>query len=124
MFEGLKLRLFIAEVQAELKAQCDDQQLVNQVCQLPTNVEQLNLLRKQAYFRKDKIAPFLATCYILYESLLSEELPFEVKQICAALLAQRLQKASSNPPFRLRHIMIFGDLEQKLSSWAAENNLA
>lgn len=121
MFEGFKLRLFLAKVQAELKAQYADQQFVNLICQLPSNIDQLNVLREHAYYRNDRIAPFLAVCHILHESLLVDELPPEVKNICAALLAQRLQKASADPQFRLRHIMIFGELEQKLSEWASEN---
>ncbi len=124
MFEGLKLRLYLAKIQAELKAQYDDQQFVNLICQLSSNVEQLNVLREHAYYRKDRIAPFLAVCHILHESLLVDDLPLEVKKICAALLAQRLQKASTDPQFRLRHIMIFGELEQKLSAWTSENELA
>lgn len=124
MFDGLKLRFFVAKVQAELKAQYDDQQFVDSVCQLPTNFEQLDVIRQHAYYRKDSIAPFLAACHILYESLISAGLSLDTKKICAALLAQRLQKAAGDPQFRLRHIMIFGDLEQKLSDWASENNLS
>ncbi len=123
MFEAIKLRIFVARVQAELKAQYDDQQFVNYICQLPTNIEQLNVLREHAYYRKDRIAPFLAVCHILHESLLVTDLPVETKKICAALLAQRLQKAAGDRLFHLRHIMIFGELEQKLSAWGAENGL-
>jgi hypothetical protein len=124
MFESIKLRLFVAKVQAELKAQYDDQSFVNRVCQLPENLEHLNVLREQAYFRKDRIAPFLAVCHILDASLNATALPLETRKICAALLGQRLQKASSDPHFRLRHIMIFGHLEENLSEWVMENDTA
>ncbi len=52
----------------------------------------------------------------------SDLLTQEDRAICAGLLAQRLEKVSSNPHFRSRHIMIFGDLENKLSEWTAENS--
>lgn len=36
IIDGIKLRFFVAKVQAELKAQYDDQQFVNRICLLPT----------------------------------------------------------------------------------------
>ncbi len=122
MFEALKLRLFISKVQAELMAQHRDQSFTNTVCQLPSNIEQLNSLREHAYYRKDKIAPFMAVCHLLGESLESEKLEIDTKKICAALLAQRLQKARSDRHFHMRHFQIFGDLEQKLEQWAELQN--
>ncbi|MGK8438371.1 hypothetical protein ACRS3X_13690 [Ectopseudomonas hydrolytica] len=80
MFEALKLRFFISKVQAELMAQHQDQIFTNTVCQLPSNIEQLNLLREHAYYRKDKIAPFMAVCHVLGESLESEKLELETKK--------------------------------------------
>lgn len=124
MFERFKLRVFVAKVQAELKAQHNNQQFVNTVCGQPSNIEKLNTLREHAYYRGDRIAPFLATCEVLRSSLRLAELPKDVRQICASLLAQRLQKAATNPSFRLRHISLFGDLEEDLSQWARENGLA
>lgn len=121
MFELIKARMYIAKVQAELKAQYADQAFVNRVCQLPENLKQLRVLREQAYYKKDRIAPFMNVCHILGESISSKSLPESDREICASLLAQRLQKASTDPQFRLRHIMIFSDLEEKLSDWAAEN---
>ena len=117
MFEAFKLRLFISKVQAELMAQHKDQRFTNTVCQLPSNIELLNSLREHAYYRKAKIAPFMAVCYVLGESLESEELEIDTKKICAALLAQRLLKARNDRHFHMRHFQIFGDLEQKLLQW-------
>lgn len=121
MFELLKAKIYLSKIQAELKSQYGDQAFVNKVCQLPENIEQLRVLREQAYYRKDRIAPFLNVCHILGESMSSESLSEGDREICASLLAQRLQKAYSDPQFRLRHITIFGDLEDKIREWAAEN---
>jgi hypothetical protein len=120
MFELIKARVYIARVQAELKAQYDDQAFVNRVCQLPENLKQLRVLREQAYYKKERIAPFMNVCHILGESINSDSLSEGDREICASLLAQRLQKAATDPQFRLRHIMIFSDLEEKLKDWAAE----
>lgn len=122
MFEGIKLRWFIAKVKAELKAQYDNEEFVTQICNQPSNIEQLTILHKHAYYRKHSIAPFIASCHILHESLLITHIPLETKNICATLLAQRLQKALSDRHFHLQHIMIFGELEQKLADWHEENN--
>jgi len=72
MFEALKLRFFISKVQTELMVQHRDQNFTNTVCQLPSNVEQLNVLREHAYYRKDKTAPFMAVCHVLSESMESD----------------------------------------------------
>lgn len=121
MFEAIKLRMYFAKIQAELKAQYNDQAFVNRVCQLPHIVDQLDEIRTKAYYKGQKIAPFLNVCFVLGEAMESDLLSQEDRAICAGLLAQRLEKASSDPHFRLRHIMIFGDLENKVSEWAAEN---
>jgi|SRR5690606_14738854 hypothetical protein len=120
MFEAIKLRMYIAKIQAELKAQYNDQAFVNRVCQLPPIMEQLGEIRTKAYYKGQKIAPFLNVCFVLGEAMESDLLTQEDRAICARLLAQRLEKASSNPHFRSRHIMIFGDLENKVSEWSEE----
>ncbi|MCP5161212.1 MAG: hypothetical protein H6999_12690 [Hahellaceae bacterium] len=121
MCEAIKLRMYFAKIQAELKAQYNDQVFVNRVCQLPHIMEQLGEIRTKAYYKGEKIAPFLNVCFVLGEAIESDLLTQEDRAICAALLAQRLEKVSSDPHFRLRHIMIFGDLENKVSKWAANN---
>ncbi|MFT6141769.1 MAG: hypothetical protein ACJAXN_003004 [Psychromonas sp.] len=117
MFEALKLRFFISKVQAELLAQHRDQDFTNTICQLPSNMEQLNLLRKHAYFRKDSMAPFMAVCHLLGESIESDSLEIEIKNTCAALLTERLQKAKTDLKFHRRHFNIFGNLERKIAPW-------
>src|SRR5690606_3793542 len=111
----------IAKVQAEIKAQHDDQDFVNRLCQLPEHIEQLDSLRQQAYYRKYPIAPFLNACHVLGEGIDSQSLSENDRKLCAFLLAQRLQKVSSDPSFRMRHIMIFGNLEEKLNQWISNN---
>lgn len=124
MFYVFRLRLFIAKVQAELKAQYDDQDFVNRICQIPTNMEALATIKDSAYFRKEKVAPFLAVCHVLGESMYSEDLAQEERTICASLLAQRLEKVDGDPHFRMIHLMVFGDLEEKIMQWASENEIA
>lgn len=123
MFESIKARMYIAKVQAELKAQCGDQAFVNRVCQLPENLKQLGMLREQAYYRKDRIAPFLNACHVLGESMNSGLLSKKDREACASLLRQRLQKVSEDTQFRLRHIMIFSDLEEKIDRFEQEEYL-
>jgi hypothetical protein len=120
MFETLKLRFFVAAVQAELKAQHDDQAFVNQVCQSPENINHLRAARTDPYFPKGKIGAFMATCLVLAESMDSEELSKETKDICARLLVQRLRKAAANEQFRLRHLFFFGRLEERVVVWAQQ----
>jgi hypothetical protein len=122
MFETLRLRFFISKVQAELLDQHRDKNFTKTVCQLPSNMEQLNLLRKHAYFRKENIAPFMAVCHLLGESLESDTLEIEIKNTCAALLTQRLQKAKIDLKFYRRHFQILGNLERKLAQWSEFQN--
>jgi hypothetical protein len=124
MFEGIKVRMFLAKIQAELKAQYNDQRFVNRVCQLPSTLEQLGALRTQAYYKDRKEAPFLTVCFILGEAMESDQLSLEDREISASLLAQRLEKVSSDQQFRLAHIMIIGDLEQRVVRWAEQNRNA
>ncbi|ABM03891.1 hypothetical protein Ping_2148 [Psychromonas ingrahamii 37] len=122
MFEALRLKFFISKVQAELLAQHLDQNFTKAVCQLSSNMEQLNLLRKHAYFRKDSMAPFIAVCHLLGDSLASDTLEIEIKKTCAALLAERLQKARTDLKFHRRHFRIFGHLERRLAQWIEVKN--
>ncbi|EJU9841467.1 hypothetical protein P3553_15715 [Vibrio parahaemolyticus] len=121
MFGFLKNGIFLSKVQAELKAQYDDQYFVNTVCQHPEILEQVLAIKDEAYYRKDNAAPFITVCFVLGEVAFSDNFSAEFKQIAISLLAQRLLKVENDPQFRLRHILIFGDLEQKLSSYI-ENN--
>lgn len=121
MFESIKLRLFVAKVLAELEAQHNDPAFAKLICLAPSNLEHLNTLREAAYYRKDKIAPFLATCHILAESLNLNEIPNEEKKICAFLLAQRIEKASNDRHFWVKHVVILTSLKRQLYEWGANN---
>lgn len=48
MFELLRSKIYLAKIQAELKAQYSDRAFVKKICQLPENLEQLRVLREQA----------------------------------------------------------------------------
>ena len=47
--------MYLAKIQAELKAQYNDQAFVNRVCQLPDVLDQLGELRTQAYYNGQKL---------------------------------------------------------------------
>lgn len=113
--------LYQMRVQSELLGQCRDQQFVNLVCHRPDTVEELRSLRKNAYFRTDTIAPFIGACRVLLNALNDGELPLETRKICATLLAQRLARVQADPQRRLRHLLIFGELEEKLDAWMLAN---
>lgn len=117
MFGFLKNGAFLSKVQAELKAQYSDQYFVNTVCQHPEMLEQILAIKDEAYYRKDKSTPFITVCFVLGEVAFTDKFSAEFKQIAVSLLAQRLLKVENDPQFRLRHLLIFGDLEQKLSSY-------
>lgn len=121
MFEAIKLRMFFAKVQAELKAQYSDQSFINRVCQLPQIMEQLAEIRKNAYYKDKKIAPFLNVCILLGEAMESDFLSVDDKTVCATLLAQRLQRAATDPYFRITHILLFDVLEQKILAWTHQD---
>lgn len=122
MFESIRLRYFIAKARADLKVQSNNQKFVNLICELPTNEKLMATLREQAYFLKDKNAHFIVMCIVLGESLTSSELSFEMKLTCSRLLAERMERVSGSQ-FRLRHLMIFGELEEKLLFWWSENGI-
>lgn len=117
MFEAIKQRMFFAKIQAELKAQYNDQQFVNRVCQLPPTMQLITESRKHAYFEGAKIAPFLYTLIVLGEAVNSELLHEEDRNLSASLLAARLSKANSNPAFRIAHISVIHEVEKSLSKW-------
>ncbi|XUO83496.1 hypothetical protein RVM27_13870 [Halomonas sp. KM007] len=47
-------------------------------------------------------------------------LPEEDRNLSAALLADRLSKANSDPGFRIAHISVIHEAEEKLSEWDAK----
>lgn len=122
MFETIKFRMYIAKTQAELKAQYSDQDFVNRVCQLPENIEHLRDVREHAYYGRDRTAPVINVCHVLCEGMNSKSLSEDDREVCASLLAQRLQMVASDPHFKLRHFLIFSDLEEKIADWAATND--
>jgi len=88
MFEAIKLRMYFSKIQAELKAQYNDQAFVNRVCQLPHIMEQLGKIRTNAYYKGQKIAPFLNVCFVLGESMESDLLTQEDRHLCRVAFSQ------------------------------------
>lgn len=121
MFDVLRLRIFVAKVQAEIKAQHNDQGFVNFVCQQPDVIEELNRIRKNEYYRSLKIAPFLAACKVLAMNAYAQDSPLEIKMLSATLLQSRLRKARANPEFYEIHQMAFDEIED-LYHAAIEDN--
>lgn len=121
MFAVIRMYLYMMRVQAELKGQHNEQAFVNLVCHRPATIEDLRTLREEAYFRTDKIAPFMGVCRVLSNALTDLDLPFDARRTSASLLAQRLIRIGNDPQFRLRHLMIFGELEEKLRDWMEAN---
>lgn len=117
MFEAIRHRMFFAKIQAELKAQYNDQQFVNRVCQLPPTMRLITEFREHAYFEGTKIAPFLYVLIVLGEAAKSELLREEDRNLSASLLADRLLKINSNPAFRVAHISVIHEAEASLSTW-------
>lgn len=117
MFEAIRQRMFFAKIQAELKAQYNDQQFVNRVCQLPPTMRLITELRGHAYFEGTKIAPFLYVLIVLGEAVKSELLREEDRNLSASLLFDRLSKANSNPTFRIAHISVIYEAEESLTKW-------
>ncbi|MDR6984322.1 hypothetical protein J2X32_002966 [Rheinheimera pacifica] len=124
MFEKFKRKIFLAKIQAELKAQYNDQDFVDTVCQHPKIIEKIKLIKEQAYYRNDKIAPFLTVCFILGEAAFTDDFPKDIREISLSLLAKRLIKVGGDPQFKLRHIMIFGDLEEKMRAHIDQMDLS
>lgn len=121
MFKLIRTYLFQMRVQAELKGQYEDQAFVNRICHAPDAVKEIYEISVNAYFKKDKVAPFLTACQILNLGMKNDAFDHKTRSACAALLAQRLQRVESNPQFRLRHLLIIGEFEERVRNWAAEN---
>lgn len=121
MFEQIRTYLFQMRVQAELKGQYGDQAFVNRVCHAPAVVKEIHDMRVSAYFKKDKVAPFLTVCQVLNIGMSCEAFDEETRGKCAALLAQRLQRIAEDPQFRLRHLLMIGELEERVRNWASDN---
>jgi hypothetical protein len=117
LFEYFNVRLFLARVQTNLMAQHKDQSFTNTLCQKPEHLEYINFVRENSYFKRDKIAPFLVVCGLLGRGLEDNSLSNEQRTLCARLLADRLHRVNADQHFRLKHIFIFGELEDKLESW-------
>lgn len=121
MCELIRTYWFQMRVQAELKGQYDDQAFVNRLCHAPEVLKEIHDMRVSAYFREDKVAPFLTVCQVLNLGMSNEAFDQDTRSICAALLAQRLQRIAQDPQFRLRHLLMIGELEERVRDWATDS---
>lgn len=114
-------KLYVYRVKQELLAQKRDVSFVEYVVNIPSNRAGLLELYKHAYFGVGQIAPFMGAIAVLEETLGMDDVPLQIRKVCAGLLAQRLLKAQSNRQFWLRHIMIFGHAEETIRDWMSRH---
>ena len=117
MFEAIKLRFFFAKIQAELKAQHNDQAFVNRLCHDPTIVKLIVGWRSDAYFEGTKIAPFLYTMLLLGAVANSKIFTEDDRNLAASLLADRILKTRSNARFHKAHLPVIQKSEADLVAW-------
>lgn len=114
MLKYLMLKLRLAKVQAELMAQIHNQNIVNQLCQLPSSVEQIDYLYRNAYYRKRKDVNFLIVCNIMAQILISDSPTVEEKKWAFVILSERFDKMTKDKEYCRQNFMIIGDFEKAL----------
>lgn len=91
MFNYLRNRLLVAGVAAELKAQCNDQELVKKVCFSPIGMQIILELGNNRFREKGKMRYFMITAFLLAETLtIMDTIPVDVKRACFELLNDRM----------------------------------
>ncbi|MBU0521633.1 MAG: hypothetical protein KJ643_05235 [Gammaproteobacteria bacterium] len=88
-FNYLKRRALLARVAAELKAQCHDQQLVNEVCYSPSGAHAIVGLADDRFRSKNRLRIFMIVTFLLAETMCVIGVPITIKAACVELLNQR-----------------------------------
>ncbi|HEY9079373.1 hypothetical protein [Magnetovibrio sp.] len=120
MFGRMKRKMFAAKVMAEIKAQTGNQEFVDRLFSTDWTEEQLEHLRKHAYYRKDSAASFLYGCHMLHQGMLDDGFDTEMRAACCYFLTDRLRKANTNPQFWQQHILIFGNLNDAVMQFSEQ----
>lgn len=123
MLKYLLLKLRLAKVQAELMAQIHNQNIVNQLCQLPGSVEQVDYLYRNAYYRKRRDVNFLIVCNIMAQILKSESSTVEEKKWAFVILSERFDKITTDKEYCRQNFVIIGDFEQALLDYRASQQI-
>lgn len=100
LFNYLQTMIFYSGVQAELKAQINNQDFVNLVCQTNHSkgliVEEMFPNRRTIPGPK-KMRYFIVVCEVLSQKLLLKDIGLKEQKICAELLSDRISKLNSDP---------------------------
>ncbi|SAL28626.1 hypothetical protein AWB68_01405 [Caballeronia choica] len=111
MLTAVKTRWFQSKVQAEIKAQHNDQAFVNTVFNRVDVLRELDRLRNDPVLARAKTGPFLAACKVLALNVAATDSEPIVQMQCANLLGERLRKARSNNAFYEAHKAFFSEVE-------------
>lgn len=117
MFDYLVRRWRVAKVQAELKAQIDNQQLVNSLCQRKESLELIEYLYRNAYYRKRKDAAFLIVCSLAVMVLTGEEYSEDEKELCYLVLNARYERMRTDNQYCLDNFLIIADFKEALERY-------
>lgn len=117
---------FRMAVQAEIKAQTDDQEFVNMLCDNPDAIELIHdyweqLHREQGY--AVLVAAFLATFGVYAQALQRNDVSLGNKIRIARYLNQRNKRAQKNQAFYTRYFHIFNKGTSALGEFYARHNL-
>ncbi|POP85846.1 hypothetical protein CXB40_31240 [Pseudomonas syringae pv. avii] len=95
IFDYLKKRALLARIAAELKAQCHDQNLVNEVCYSIPGVHITAELADGRFRVKNRLREFMIVTFLLAETICVIGVPITIKEACFELLSQRRARIQS-----------------------------
>ena len=121
MFSYLLLRYRVAKVQAELMAQIKNQEIVNLLCQSSEVIKAIDLLYKEAYYRKRQDVNFLIVCAILIMTISDKSNDRAIRELSYDLLKDRFITILRNRKYCLDNFMIVGDCEEAITQWENES---
>jgi hypothetical protein len=126
MFKKFKRYHFRMAVQAEIKAQTEDQELVNTLCDHPNTIDLIHeyweeLHREQGY--TVKVAAFLTMFGVYALALQRNEVSLADKTRIAQFLDQANKKARNNHAFYTRYFRIFDTGRSALAEFCSTHGL-
>lgn len=111
----------VAKVQAELKAQVKDQQIVNRICHRPDSIELIDLLYRHAYYRKRRDVSFLIVSAIMVQLLNNPDTAKDERLLCYKILNERYLKMRTDRDYCINNFKVIADIEEALMSWEKES---
>lgn len=106
-----------SKVQAELKAQCKNQSLVNAICHPLKSVEVINDCFERAYFKTRKDAAFLTVCNVLMSVISDNNFDKDVRKKAWLLLAERYERIDKDFEYRKNNFLLAADYEYALDEY-------